>query len=146
MEPYADVSCIMRVDTNCDACKFKMIEVISSVAGVYSISIDAEENLVKICGEVDPNRLLSALAREGKHAEIVRASLKHPGLRQHPTYGYIQGHDHDNGGGHEYHPHPHPHPHPHQAFPIRGALPHHSYYPYHYPPWSIRYVQFIYFS
>nr|GMC79566.1 heavy metal-associated isoprenylated plant protein 32-like [Ipomoea batatas] len=33
MEPYADVSCILRVDTNCDACKFKMIEVISSVAG-----------------------------------------------------------------------------------------------------------------
>ncbi|XP_019156486.1 PREDICTED: heavy metal-associated isoprenylated plant protein 32-like [Ipomoea nil] len=132
MEPYADASCILRVDINCDACKFKMIEVISSVAGVYSISIDAEENLVKICGEVDPNRLLSALAREGKHAKIVMANLKHPQLRLHPRYGYIQGHDDlGNGGGHGYHPH--------QAFPIRGALPHHSYYPYHYPSCYIRF-------
>lgn len=105
-----------------------------ALLGVYSISIDAEENLVKICGEVDPNRLLSALAREGKHAEIVRASLKHPRLRQHPTYDYIRGHDHGNGGGHDYHPHPH------QPFPIRGALPHHSYYPNHYPSWYTRYV------
>ncbi|CAN4103928.1 unnamed protein product [Withania somnifera] len=60
----------------------KMVDVLSSICGVYSVTIDAEEGLAKISGEVDPNLLLRALSRSGlgNHAELQWASLKHPSL------------------------------------------------------------------
>ncbi|CAH9113631.1 unnamed protein product [Cuscuta epithymum] len=149
MEPYADVNCILRVNTNCGACKCKMVEVISSISGVYSISIDGDENLLKICGEVDPNRLLSALSREGEHAEIVKAHLKHPGLRRNSMYpqgsarghGYgrsMYGHDASYGHGQLMYGHGHKPHYGHQAYPIRGALPYHANHPFDYHSTNVR--------
>ncbi|XP_075101041.1 heavy metal-associated isoprenylated plant protein 44-like [Nicotiana tabacum] len=106
MEPFADVSCILKVDVHCDACKMNMVQVLSSVCGVYSLTIDAKAGEVRVCGEVDPNILVKALTRTGKHAEVVYVKLKHPGLtpRNHyyandnryyrPPYG---GHGHNYG-------------------------------------------------
>ncbi|KAA8527056.1 hypothetical protein F0562_008715 [Nyssa sinensis] len=54
----------------------KVMEVLSSICGVYSVTIDAAEGTAKVSGEVDPNVLMSALARSGKHAELVWVKLK----------------------------------------------------------------------
>ncbi|KAK4355549.1 hypothetical protein RND71_024520 [Anisodus tanguticus] len=100
MEPFAEVSCILKVDVHCDACKMKMVEVLSSVCGVYALTINAEKGEVNVCGEVDPNLLVKALKGTGKHAEIVSVKLKHPALT--PTtyyrpaysgYGYGYGYN-----------------------------------------------------
>ncbi|CAN4102626.1 unnamed protein product [Withania somnifera] len=82
MEPFAQLGCVLKVDVCCDACKMKMVDVLSSICGVYSVTIDAEEEIAKISGEVDPNLLLRALSRSGlgNHAELQWASLKHPSL------------------------------------------------------------------
>ncbi|MCD7462545.1 hypothetical protein HAX54_048730 [Datura stramonium] len=87
MEPFADVSCILKVDVHCDACKMKMVEVLSSVCGVYALTINAQKGEVNVCGEVDPNLLVKALKGTGKHAEIVRVKMKHPALTT-PTIHY----------------------------------------------------------
>lgn len=70
------------------------------------MTIDAKAGEVRVCGEVDPNILVKALTRTGKHAEVVYVKLKHPGLtpRNHyyandnryyrPPYG---GHGHNYG-------------------------------------------------
>ncbi|KAL2460551.1 heavy metal-associated isoprenylated plant protein 32 [Abeliophyllum distichum] len=73
----------------CDACKRKTLEVLNSICGVYSLTFDAEEGLAKISGEVNPNILLSALARTGQHAEIVWAKLNHPRIDR----GYYNDND-----------------------------------------------------
>ncbi|VFQ99953.1 unnamed protein product [Cuscuta campestris] len=152
MEPYADASCILRVDIHCDACKSKMVDVMSSVSGPYSIDIDGEENVLKMCGEVEPNRLLAALSRGGKHTEIVKANLKHPALRlTNSTSAYRHsGSARDHGAAYSmygagYGPGPgyaavHQ---SYQAFPVRGggraALPHPPpHYLYDYTPRYVR--------
>ncbi|XP_027108438.1 uncharacterized protein [Coffea arabica] len=95
MEPYADACCILKVNVNCEACKMKVVEVLSSVIGVYSVDLDAQEGLAKVYGEVDPNMLLKALARTGKHAELAWVKLKHPVMNprgddyhNYSNYGY----------------------------------------------------------
>ncbi|CAI9088041.1 OLC1v1022270C1 [Oldenlandia corymbosa var. corymbosa] len=62
----------------CEACRFKTKEVLSSIIGVYNVDMDGQNGLVRVYGEVDPNMLLHALARYGKHAEVVRVNFKHP--------------------------------------------------------------------
>ncbi|KAM7492774.1 hypothetical protein LguiA_035695 [Lonicera macranthoides] len=58
-------------------------------AGVYSVTIDAQEGTALVSGEVDPNILLRALISAGKHAEIVWIKLKHPTLNGRvPPYYY----------------------------------------------------------
>ncbi|CAA3005482.1 Copper chaperone [Olea europaea subsp. europaea] len=80
MEPYANLCCILKVNTRCDACKRKTLEVLNSICGVYSVTISTEEGTARIIGEVDPNLCLAALARTGQHAELVYTKLDHPRL------------------------------------------------------------------
>ncbi|KAK3010135.1 hypothetical protein RJ639_011792 [Escallonia herrerae] len=63
--------------------------------GVYSVSIDSQDGLAKVSGEVDPNILLRALARTGNHAELVWVKLKHPVLARgfQGSYGYGKYHN-----------------------------------------------------
>lgn len=62
--------------------------------GVYSVDIDAKQGRVKIFGEVDPNTLLKALARTGRHAKLEWAKLNHPLVNR--TY------HHGHGGSYGY--------------------------------------------
>nr|GMC71327.1 heavy metal-associated isoprenylated plant protein 32-like [Ipomoea batatas]GMC77734.1 heavy metal-associated isoprenylated plant protein 32-like [Ipomoea batatas] len=57
MEPKAEADCVLKVDVQCDECKMKLMEVISSISGVYSVTIDAEQGIAKVAGEVEPNAL-----------------------------------------------------------------------------------------
>ncbi|KAL3531376.1 hypothetical protein ACH5RR_010698 [Cinchona calisaya] len=105
-------SCILKVNVHCEACKMKIVEVLSSVIGVYSVDIDAREGMAKVSGEVDPNILLKALARTGKHAELAWVKLKHPMLnrdREDYTSSYHNNHGSygDYHNNYNYEPHPH---------------------------------------
>ncbi|XP_022876922.1 uncharacterized protein LOC111395144 [Olea europaea var. sylvestris] len=80
MEPYADAGCVLKVNVHFQACKMKMMEVLNSICGVYSVIIDAEEGTARVSGLVDPNILMRALARTGYHAELKWVKLKHPEL------------------------------------------------------------------
>ncbi|KAK4355175.1 hypothetical protein RND71_024146 [Anisodus tanguticus] len=88
---FGSLGCILKVDVHCDACKMKMVDVLSSICGVYSVTIDSEDGTAKISGEVDPNLLLRALSRSGlgNHAEVQWVRLKHPMLsNSHMADGY----------------------------------------------------------
>ncbi|KAK3032183.1 hypothetical protein RJ639_035008 [Escallonia herrerae] len=101
MDRYAEMGCILKVNVHCDGCKMKMMQVLNAISGVYSVTIDAQEGTARVAGEVDPNVLLRALARSGKHAEIVRVNLKHPVLKR-SYYGddySPYGHDYSHGYG-----------------------------------------------
>ncbi|CAI9088238.1 OLC1v1022517C1 [Oldenlandia corymbosa var. corymbosa] len=75
---FAHAGCVLRVDMGCEGCKYKMFEVLHSVIGVYNVDMDGENGLIRVSGEVDPNMLLQALARYGRHGEVVRVNFKHP--------------------------------------------------------------------
>ncbi|KAG8384931.1 hypothetical protein BUALT_Bualt04G0169400 [Buddleja alternifolia] len=121
---YANLSCILKVHTRCDACKRQTMEVLSSLDGVYDIIIDAEAKTAQITGQVDPNYCIKALARCGVHAELVWANLSHPRMSRgsygyEPYYGEPYGHRRSlpEGMWHEtYNP-----------YPVRNLLPEYSY-------------------
>ncbi|KAI5679543.1 hypothetical protein M9H77_00770 [Catharanthus roseus] len=90
MDPYADATCILSMNVDCQACKMQVVEVLSSIIGVYSVDIDSSRGQVRVCGEVDPNTLLKALARTGRHAKVEWAKLNHPIVHRsyHNGHGY----------------------------------------------------------
>uniref|UniRef100_A0A2N9ITR5 HMA domain-containing protein n=1 Tax=Fagus sylvatica TaxID=28930 RepID=A0A2N9ITR5_FAGSY len=66
----AEVSCVLKVNSQCETCKRKVMDVLQNVHGVYNISIDAEQGTVKVTGRVNPTMLLRVLERYGRHAEV----------------------------------------------------------------------------
>lgn len=50
------------------------------------MTIDAEQGIAKVAGEVEPNALLRALSRSGKHAELVRVTFRDPRMNHHSNY------------------------------------------------------------
>ncbi|XP_057452516.1 heavy metal-associated isoprenylated plant protein 25-like [Lotus japonicus] len=66
----AEMVCILKVNTKCEGCKVKVMQILQSVHGVYNITLDGDQDTVKVTGRVNPNTLLSVLERHGKHAEI----------------------------------------------------------------------------
>lgn len=76
-------------------------------AGVYSVTLDAEEGLATISGEVDPNILLKAITNTGKHAELKWVNFKHPAPNHYAGSGYYNNVDDDgyygsHGYGYDY--------------------------------------------
>ncbi|KAG8365147.1 hypothetical protein BUALT_Bualt18G0074100 [Buddleja alternifolia] len=101
MEPYAEASCVLKVNVHCQACKMKMMEVLGSICGKYNVDINSEEGLARVYAVVDPNLLLKALARTGYHAELKWVKLRHPDMNR--GYYYDNGYDSYNYGyGHSY--------------------------------------------
>ncbi|XP_057465793.1 heavy metal-associated isoprenylated plant protein 32 [Actinidia eriantha] len=104
MDSYANAGCVLKVDVNCETCKMKLYDVLRSISGPYSVTIDAEEGIAKISGEVDPNILLHALGSGGRHAELKWVNLKSPAPNRayyddgysSYSYGYGHGHGHDD--------------------------------------------------
>lgn len=55
------------------------------------MDIDANKGEVRVSGQVDPNVLLKAISRTGKHAKLVWAKLNHP--RVHSSYQGLYSYD-----------------------------------------------------
>ncbi|KAI3466427.1 hypothetical protein Pfo_023090 [Paulownia fortunei] len=86
MEPYAEASCVLKVNVHCQACKMRMLEVLGSICGKYNVDINSEEGLARVDALVEPNILLKALARTGYHAELKWVKLRHPELSRSRYY------------------------------------------------------------
>ncbi|KAA8523555.1 hypothetical protein F0562_009978 [Nyssa sinensis] len=91
------------------------MEVLDSICGVYSVTIDAEQGTTKVIGEVDPSVLLRALARSGNHAELLWVNLKSPVSSR----GYHYNDEYQNG--------PHVYGAINQPHRYQSALPEHSW-------------------
>lgn len=61
---------VLRVNIHCDGCKQKVKKIVRRIEGVYSVSIDAEQQKVTVSGSVDPATLIKKLVKSGKHAEL----------------------------------------------------------------------------
>lgn len=60
---------ILKVNIHCDGCKLQVRKILHRTEGVFSVSIDVEEQKVTVSGDVDAATLIRKLNRAGKHAE-----------------------------------------------------------------------------
>ncbi|KAK9705100.1 hypothetical protein RND81_07G033700 [Saponaria officinalis] len=63
-------TCVLRVSIHCDGCKQKVKKLLRRTEGVYSVSVDAEQQKATVSGSVDSTTLIKKLERAGKHAEL----------------------------------------------------------------------------
>ncbi|KAK6931008.1 Heavy metal-associated domain, HMA [Dillenia turbinata] len=63
-------TCILRVNLHCDGCKQKVKKILQRIEGVFTVSIDAEQQKVTVSGSVDADTLIKRLVKSGKHAEL----------------------------------------------------------------------------
>ncbi|EHA8590086.1 heavy metal-associated isoprenylated plant protein 37 [Cocos nucifera] len=61
---------ILKVNIHCDGCKQEVKKLLQRIEGVYTVSIDAEQQKVTVSGNVDSKTLIKKLAKSGKHAEL----------------------------------------------------------------------------
>ncbi|WCJ25269.1 Heavy metal transport/detoxification superfamily protein [Euphorbia peplus] len=79
---------VLKVHVNCEGCKAKVSKLLKKIDGVYSVEIDAENQLVIVSGCVDSSTLIKKLAKSGKRAELYSPlskyllKLKQPNLNQ----------------------------------------------------------------
>ncbi|KAL2240607.1 UNVERIFIED_CONTAM: Glyceraldehyde-3-phosphate dehydrogenase, cytosolic [Sesamum indicum] len=123
--------CVLKVHSRCEACKRHTMEVLSSLDGVYDVTIDAEAKTAKIAGQVDPNYCIKALARCGVHAELIWANLSHPRMINRGPYDYDYGSNNYNYGQRRSLPEGMWHE-MHHRYPGRNALPEYSYHTNYY--------------
>ncbi|XP_042387604.1 uncharacterized protein LOC121979681 [Zingiber officinale] len=60
---------ILKVIIHCDGCRLQVRKILHRTEGVFSVSIDVEEQKVTVSGDVDAATLIRKLNRAGKHAE-----------------------------------------------------------------------------
>ncbi|KAM5569000.1 heavy metal-associated isoprenylated plant protein 35 [Rosa sericea] len=62
---------ILKVFIHCEGCKRKVKKVLLGIDGVYTTSIEAEQNRVTVTGDIDVQTLIKKLiVKTGKHAEL----------------------------------------------------------------------------
>ncbi|URD93814.1 Heavy-metal-associated domain [Musa troglodytarum] len=60
----------LKVNIHCDGCKLKVKKLLHRTEGVFSVSIDVEEQKVTVSGNVDCETLIRKLIKAGKHTEL----------------------------------------------------------------------------
>ncbi|TKY72612.1 Heavy metal-associated isoprenylated plant protein 26 [Spatholobus suberectus] len=65
----------LKVPIHCEGCRRKVKKVLKSIDGVFTATIDPQQQKVTVTGSVGVEILLRKLARAGKHAEIWPESL-----------------------------------------------------------------------
>ncbi|WOK97759.1 heavy metal-associated isoprenylated plant protein 3-like [Canna indica] len=61
---------ILKVNIHCDGCKLKVKKLLHRIDGVYSVSIDVDQQKVTVSGSVNSETLIQKLIRAGKRAEL----------------------------------------------------------------------------
>ncbi|CAL0307355.1 unnamed protein product [Lupinus luteus] len=85
----AEMTCILKVNAQCEECRVKVMNVLRNIHGVYNITIDGDQGTVKVSGKVNPSTLLGVLEKYGRHGQI--KFIKFDGEvveRNHHDYGY----------------------------------------------------------
>ncbi|XAR57091.1 hypothetical protein NMG60_11025112 [Bertholletia excelsa] len=66
---------VLKVSIHCQGCKRKVRKVLQSIDGVYTTSVDSEQQKVTVTGNVEAETLIKKLVKTGKHAEIFPEKL-----------------------------------------------------------------------
>ncbi|KAK8939460.1 Heavy metal-associated isoprenylated plant protein 26 [Platanthera guangdongensis] len=61
---------VLKVNIHCDGCKHKVRKLLQRIEGVYTVSINEENQKVTVSGNVSSSTLIKKLARSGKYAEL----------------------------------------------------------------------------
>ncbi|CAK7333169.1 unnamed protein product [Dovyalis caffra] len=61
---------VLKVSIHCQGCKRKVKKVLQSIDGVYTTSIDSQQQRVTVTGNIEAGTLIKKLMKTGKHAEI----------------------------------------------------------------------------
>ncbi|XP_020221955.1 heavy metal-associated isoprenylated plant protein 35 [Cajanus cajan] len=69
----------LKVSIHCEGCRRKVKKVLKSIDGVFTATIDQQQQKVTVTGSVSVETLLRKLVRAGKHAEIWPESLNGDG-------------------------------------------------------------------
>ncbi|XP_042951639.1 heavy metal-associated isoprenylated plant protein 42-like [Carya illinoinensis] len=74
-------TCVLKVNIKCcKACPVKLRKKVQNSNGVNSILVDKEKDLVLVCGNIDPTKLVDAIKRIGKKNAEVLFYEKDPSL------------------------------------------------------------------
>ncbi|KAE9460512.1 hypothetical protein C3L33_07517, partial [Rhododendron williamsianum] len=65
-------TCILKVNVgSCEECAAKLKKYLAKVDGVHGVDVDAEKELVRVSGKVDPRKLIRKLAEKKMKAELL---------------------------------------------------------------------------
>ncbi|VVA97459.1 unnamed protein product [Arabis nemorensis] len=70
MDYTVDMSCVMKVNRNCELCRQKVTEVMHCVNVVYSVDFVGADNSIKLKARANPNIILAVIERYGEHGKI----------------------------------------------------------------------------
>ncbi|KAK7363587.1 hypothetical protein VNO77_05734 [Canavalia gladiata] len=74
-EPLKYETWFLKVSIHCEGCRRKVKKVLQSIDGVFTTSIDPQQQKVTVTGSVAVETLIRKLVKAGKHAEIWPESL-----------------------------------------------------------------------
>ncbi|OIW19592.1 hypothetical protein TanjilG_18402 [Lupinus angustifolius] len=69
-EPLKYQTWFLKVSIHCEGCRRKVKKILRSIDGVFTTTIDPQQQKVTVTGSVGVETLIRKLARAGKHAEI----------------------------------------------------------------------------
>ncbi|GAA0176341.1 hypothetical protein LIER_29350 [Lithospermum erythrorhizon] len=69
-QPLQYQTWVLKVSIHCQGCKRKVKRVLQSIEGVYTISIDMQQQKVIVTGNIDGHSLIKKLVKSGKKAEL----------------------------------------------------------------------------
>uniref|UniRef100_A0A5B7BBM0 HMA domain-containing protein n=1 Tax=Davidia involucrata TaxID=16924 RepID=A0A5B7BBM0_DAVIN len=69
-QPLKYQTWVLKVSIHCEGCKKKVKKVLHSIEGVYTTTIDSQQQKVTVTGNIPAETLIKKLVKTGKHAEL----------------------------------------------------------------------------
>ncbi|CAL0330658.1 unnamed protein product [Lupinus luteus] len=79
LEPLKYQTWFLKVSIHCEGCRRKVKKILRSIDGVFTTTIDPQQQKVTVTGSVGVETLIRKLAKAGKHAEIWPENLSGKG-------------------------------------------------------------------
>ncbi|XP_042051230.1 heavy metal-associated isoprenylated plant protein 8-like [Salvia splendens] len=75
-EPLETIEAVLKINMHCDGCAKEVKCCIYDMEGVERVDVDVEKNVVRVKGNMDPNKVVEFISkRGGRSAEIVQPDL-----------------------------------------------------------------------
>ncbi|XP_058731179.1 heavy metal-associated isoprenylated plant protein 35-like [Vicia villosa] len=74
-QPLKYQTWLLKVSIHCEGCKRKVKKVLQNIDGVFTTTIDPQQQKVTVTGNVAVETLIRKLAKAGKHAEVLPVNL-----------------------------------------------------------------------
>lgn len=69
-QPLTYQTWVLKVSIHCVGCKRKVKKILQNIDGVYTITIDSQQQKVTVTGNIGAETLIKKLVKTGKHAEM----------------------------------------------------------------------------